>query len=103
LTVFEGDTATNATVYYRLGTSGWGPTFGGLPTALWGLQLKYAFSPPYLILYWPAGSTSLSLEVSTNLSDLNAWTQVSNVFMVDGEDEAVIDTAYGLGFFRLKH
>jgi hypothetical protein len=25
----------NATVYYLPGTTGWGPTFGGRPTALW--------------------------------------------------------------------
>jgi hypothetical protein len=30
--VFQGD---NAIVYYVSGTAGWGPTFGGLPTALW--------------------------------------------------------------------
>ena len=36
--VFSGD--TNATIYYLLGTTGWGPTFGGLPTALWN-QFKY--------------------------------------------------------------
>lgn len=27
--------ANNATVYYRAGTTGWGSTFGGRPTALW--------------------------------------------------------------------
>jgi len=31
--VFDGD--NNATVYYLPGTTGWGPTFGGRPTALW--------------------------------------------------------------------
>jgi hypothetical protein len=31
--VFDGD--NNATVYYLPGTTGWGPTFGGLSTALW--------------------------------------------------------------------
>jgi hypothetical protein len=31
--VFAG--ATNATVYYLPGTTGWGSTFGGRPTALW--------------------------------------------------------------------
>jgi hypothetical protein len=30
---FTGD--TNATIYYRAGTTGWGPTFGGRPTAQW--------------------------------------------------------------------
>ena len=33
LDVFDGD--TNATVYYLPGTTGWGVTYGGLPTALW--------------------------------------------------------------------
>ncbi|MCX6926909.1 MAG: leucine-rich repeat domain-containing protein [Verrucomicrobia bacterium] len=28
-------TATSSTVYYLSGTVGWGPTFGGRPTALW--------------------------------------------------------------------
>jgi hypothetical protein len=31
--VFDGD--TKATVYYLPGTTGWGPTFGGLPTVMW--------------------------------------------------------------------
>ena len=38
--VFSGD--QKATVYYLPGTSGWGPAFGGLPTALWpGANLTY--------------------------------------------------------------
>ena len=35
LSIFGGD--NNATVYYMSGTTGWGPTFGGRPTALWSL------------------------------------------------------------------
>jgi len=45
---FEGDAPeflgqsafeeTSATIYYLSGTSGWGPTFGGRPTALWGAE-----------------------------------------------------------------
>jgi hypothetical protein len=34
--VFGADTTT---VYYLPGTSGWGPTFGGRPTALWNPQV----------------------------------------------------------------
>jgi hypothetical protein len=30
----------NATAYYLPGTTGWGPTFGGLPTALWTPQVQ---------------------------------------------------------------
>jgi len=36
--VFGGD--TNATAYYLAGTAGWGPTFGGIPTALWNPQVR---------------------------------------------------------------
>lgn len=32
--------ATNATVYYLAGTTGWGTTFGGRPTALWQPQVE---------------------------------------------------------------
>jgi hypothetical protein len=33
--VFSDD--NNATAYYLPGTTGWGSTFGGIPTALWSL------------------------------------------------------------------
>ena len=36
--VFRGD--NNATVYYLPGTTGWGTTFGGLPTKLWNPQIQ---------------------------------------------------------------
>ena len=36
--VFSG--ANNATVYYLLGTSGWGATYGGRPTAVWNSQIQ---------------------------------------------------------------
>ncbi len=32
-----GNIASSATVYYLPGTSGWGTTFGGRPTAFWSL------------------------------------------------------------------
>ena len=40
--MFDGD--SNATVCYLPGTSGWGPTFGGRPTALWDTQVPYAYT-----------------------------------------------------------
>jgi formylglycine-generating enzyme required for sulfatase activity len=45
--VFDFD--NNATVYYLPGTTGWGPTFGGRPTALWNAgsgALQVSISPP---------------------------------------------------------
>ena len=41
-TVFTSD--DNATVYYLPGTTGWGPTFGGLPTALWDQQVPFNYT-----------------------------------------------------------
>jgi hypothetical protein len=83
--VFDGD--TNATVYYLPGTTGWGTTFGGRPTALWtpanpptiqrspqtqtaeagsavGLQVKASGSSPLFCL-WYLNSTNL-VSCSTN-------------------------------------
>jgi hypothetical protein len=40
--VFAGD--NNATVYYLPGTTGWGPTFGGLPTVLWILEDQFEYT-----------------------------------------------------------
>ena len=39
-TVFIGDSATNATIYYLPGTMGWSTTFVGLPTKLWNPQVQ---------------------------------------------------------------
>jgi hypothetical protein len=36
--VFSGD--TNATAYYLPGTTGWSPTFGGIPAVLWNPQAQ---------------------------------------------------------------
>jgi hypothetical protein len=40
--MFHGD--NNATVCYLPGTTGWGSTFGGRPTALWDPQVPYAYT-----------------------------------------------------------
>lgn len=40
--VFDG--ASNATVYYLPGTTGWGPTFGGRPTVLWYPLVPYNYT-----------------------------------------------------------
>jgi hypothetical protein len=103
---FEGD--ENVTVYYLPGTTGWGPTFGGRPTALWirvptiqtspqtqtaevgmavGLRVK-ASSPLPLFYFWYLNAFNL-LSSGTNwqldlpnvqLSQSGAYTVVvSNV------------------------
>jgi len=65
---FDGDSV--ATVYYLPGMTGWGPTFDGLPTALWLPQLvdtgvrtnQFSF-----LVNWASGETVV-VEDCTNLS-----------------------------------
>jgi hypothetical protein len=74
--VFDYD--SNATVYYLPGTTGWGPTFAGLPTALWLLPnpLILNHGPGYgvqtngfgFIISW-ATNLSVVVEASTNLAN----------------------------------
>jgi pimeloyl-ACP methyl ester carboxylesterase len=55
--VFYGD--SNATVYYLLGTTGWGPTFGGRPTMLWNPQVIPAITTQ---------PVSQSIQASSNVT-----------------------------------
>ena len=88
--VFNGD--NNATAYFLPGTTGWGSTFGGLPTALW-------FLPPPLILNngpsfgvhtnhfgftisW-ATNASVVVEACTNLSS-SVWQPVKTNTLTGG-------------------
>ncbi|MBR4249992.1 MAG: leucine-rich repeat domain-containing protein [Verrucomicrobia bacterium] len=85
----EGEYMTQATVYYLEGTTGWGDTFCGRPTAVWNPSEKPTvhFDPPTIVdgklvfnITCPAGTT---LESST---DLKTWTPVTvegNVYTVD--------------------
>jgi hypothetical protein len=59
--VFAGD--TNATVYYLPETTGWGATFGGCPTALWG--------PPSI-------QTSPQTQTAEAGSVVGLWVQASS-------------------------
>ena len=85
--VFEG--ATNATVYYLLGTTGWGTTYGGRPTALWLPQVQtsensfgvrtnqFGFN-----IAWASGMTVV-VEASTNVAN-PTWTPVGTNTLTDG-------------------
>jgi hypothetical protein len=67
--------STNATVYYLSGTTGWGPTFAGRPTALWKPQARtrdasfgvrtnqFGFN-----IAWASGQVVV-VEVCTNLAN----------------------------------
>jgi hypothetical protein len=70
--------ANNATVYYLPGTTGWGPTYGGRPTALWVLPnpLILDFGSSFgvktngfgFLISW-ATNIPVVVEASTSLAD----------------------------------
>jgi hypothetical protein len=72
---------TNVTVYYLPGTTGWGVTFGGVPTALWQPQIQVSSSTGGVdtngsgfVVTWAVGSTVV-VEACTNLSN-RYWTAI---------------------------
>ncbi len=70
-TVFDSD--ANATAYYLAGTTGWGPTFAGLPAVLW--IPTYELGTTALLVGPGAGSDSVVLAVNPNKG---AWTAMTN-------------------------
>lgn len=101
--VFSGD--NNATVYYLPGTTGWGPTFGGRPTALWlpplspqaqtaevGSRVEFRVSAgdsPTLGYRWFFSAT-------TSLTCTNSVLQLTNVqFSQSGNYTVVVTNAAG--------
>lgn len=99
----------HATVYYLPGTTGWGATFGGRPTALWRPKMltgdasfgvrtnQFGFN-----ISW-AGGMTVAVEASTNLTN-PVWTSLqTNVFTVDtlyfGDPQWM---NYPMRFYRLR-
>jgi len=80
---FSGDPAT---VYYLSGTTGWGPTFGSVPTALWNPQantLSFASGHFGFNLTGPTNAV-IVVEACTNLSHA-VWLPVAtNTFSGSG-------------------
>lgn len=93
--IFNGD--TNSIIYYLPGKSGWGPFFGGRPTALWKPQVqtsdgtfgvrtnKFGFT-----INW-ASSLVVVVEICTNLtnptwSPLQTNTLTGNTFYFSDSD-----------------
>jgi len=82
----------NGTVYYLPGTTGWGATFGGLPTAIWSLPnpLVLTAGPDFGIqtnqfaftISW-ATNLSVVVEASANL-DHNPWLPVATNALDNG-------------------
>jgi formylglycine-generating enzyme required for sulfatase activity len=78
-----------STVYYLPGTTGWGSTFGGLPTALWrplvetsGADLGVRTNQFGLNIAWASGQTVV-VEACTNLAN-PIWSPVKTNTLSDG-------------------
>jgi hypothetical protein len=81
-----------ATVYYLPGTSGWGSTFGGLPTALWALPYPLILNTGSnfgaqtngfgFIISW-ATNISVVVEATANLAN-PVWTPVATNTLAGG-------------------
>ena len=88
--VFDG--SENATVYYLAGTTGWGATFGGRPTAPWYLPnpVILALPPDFGVqtnrfgfrVSW-ATNASVVVDACTNLT-LPTWSSVATNTLTDG-------------------
>jgi len=84
--------ARNATVYYLPGTTGWGPTFGGRPTALWSLPnpLILASGTGFgvqtngfgFIISW-AANNDVVVEASTDLAN-PSWSPLQTNTLTGG-------------------
>jgi len=74
--VFGGD--DNATVYYLPGTTGWGMTFGGRPTALWSLPYPVIINNDPALAFKPTGSASSSRGRLTHPSWVEACANLAN-------------------------
>jgi hypothetical protein len=102
---------TNAIAYYLPGTLGWGPTFAGIPTALWTLPYPMILDGPNFwritnnfgfLISW-ATNTPVIVDACTNLFN-PAWTPVSTNTLTNGtssfSDPAW--TNYPARFYRLR-
>jgi hypothetical protein len=66
-----------------------------------GQSLNFAVTAQSLIISWPVSTTGYTLQMTTNLSDPNSWIPYQS-FVIGGQNEAIVNTASGFGFFRLK-
>lgn len=104
--------ANNATVYYLPGTTGWGLTFGGCPTALWFLPNPLILNngPSFgvstngfgFIISW-ATNIPVVVEACTNLAN-PAWSPVGTNTLTDGTSYFSDPqwTNYPARFYRLR-
>jgi hypothetical protein len=99
----------NATVYYLPGTTGWGSTFPGVPTALWQPQVQTADSSFGVRtnqfgfdINWASGMTVV-VEASPTLID-PTWSPLSTNTLTTGSSYFADPqwTNYPTRFYRLR-
>jgi hypothetical protein len=110
VSVFDGD--TNATIYYLPGTTGWGSTFGGRPTAQWFLSnpLILDFEPSFgihtnqfcFVVSW-ATNISVIVDACMDLAS-NAWQPVQTNALINGSANFSDPdwTNYPARFYRIR-
>ncbi len=105
--VFAAD--NNAVVYYLPGTTGWGPTYGGLPTALLASPVQ-AGGPGFGLRtnrfgFTLTGSSNISIvvEASTNLAT-GTWTALETGILSNGSSYFSDPewTNYPARFYRIR-
>jgi hypothetical protein len=81
--LFYGD--NNATVYYMLGTTGWGSTFGGRPTVLWNPEPQSIGVQANSFGFTITGTTNIPIvvETCTNLASAS-WTPLQTCTLTNG-------------------
>jgi hypothetical protein len=106
------DGFTPARVYYLPGTTGWGPTFGGRPTALWLLPTPLILNngPRFgvqtnrfgFVISW-ATNASVVVEASTDLAH-PIWSPVGTNTLTSGSSYFSDSqwTNYPARFYRLR-
>jgi hypothetical protein len=69
---------SNAAAYYLPGTTGWGSTFGGIPTALWSLSYPMILNSSLGV---QSNQSDFTVSWATNLNVVvEAATDLSNPF-----------------------
>jgi len=102
-TVFSGD--NNVTVYYMPLTTGWGGTFGGLPTVLWNPQMQNLGVQSNQFGFNITGSRNLVIvvEACTNLANA-VWVPLATNTLTGGSSYFSDPewTNYPARFYRLR-
>ena len=105
--VFAGD--NNATIYYLPGTTNWGPTFGGCPTALWNPQVQITDARfgvrtnQFGVTITGTSNLIIMVEACTNLAN-PAWSPLAMTILTGGSSYFSDPdwTNYPGRFYRLR-